>query len=87
VIRGTLHRVWHPDFRNAWSEGGGVDRLFNGLNVVRGIGFGVICVVLGIGAIALGGWLGWIGGSVLLALALYGFVGPLLWPKYRPPAA
>jgi hypothetical protein len=28
-----------------------------------------------------------IGGSVLLALALYGFVGPLLWPKYRRPAA
>jgi hypothetical protein len=86
-MRGTLHRVRHPDFRNTWSNGGRVDRLLNGLNVVRGVGFGVICVVLAIGAIALGGWLGWIVGSVLLAFALYGFVGPLLWPKYRRPAA
>jgi hypothetical protein len=64
-----------------------VDRVLNGLNVVRGIGFAIICVVLAVGAIVLGGWFGWISGSVLLALALYGFVGLLLWPKYRPPAA
>jgi hypothetical protein len=74
-----LHRFLHPDFSSAWSEGG--------LNVVRGVGFGVVCVVLAAGAFALGGWFGWIGGAVLLLLALYGFVGPLLWPKYRPPAA
>lgn len=87
MVRGILERVLHPHFRSAWSEGGGVDRLFNGLNVVRGIGFGVVCIVLAAGAFALGGWFGWISGAVLLALAIYGFVGPMLWPKYRPPAA
>jgi hypothetical protein len=77
----------HPHFRDTWSEGEGVDRFFNGLNVIRGFGFGVICVVLAVGAFALGGWLGWIVGAILLLLALFGFASPVLWPKYRPPAA
>jgi hypothetical protein len=86
-MRETLRRVRHPEFRDTWADGHRVDRVLNGLNVVRGVGFGVICIVLAAGAFALGGWLGWIIGSVLLGFALYGFVGPLLWPKYRGPAA
>jgi len=86
VVRKRLYRLSHPHFRDAWSEGGRVDRFFNGLNVMRGFGFGVICLVLAVGAFVRGGWYGWIGGAVLLVLALSGFVTPVLWPKYRPPA-
>jgi hypothetical protein len=87
VVRKKLSRFLHPHFRSAWSEGGGVDRFFNSLNVTRAFGFGVICLALAVGAFARGGWLGWIGGAFLLVLGLSGFVGPVLWPKYRPPAA
>jgi hypothetical protein len=62
-----------------------VERFFNGLNVIRGIGFGIVCLVLAVGAFSWGGWFGWISGLVLVAFALYGFVGPVLWPKYHPP--
>ena len=63
-----------------------VERFFNGLNVVRGIGGGVVFIVLAVGAFSYGGWFGWIAGPVLLAVALYAFVGPIVWPKYRTPA-
>jgi hypothetical protein len=62
-----------------------VERFFNRLNVVRGIGFAILCAALAAAAISSGGWAGWLIGSVLLALALYGLVGPWLWPKYRSP--
>lgn len=65
--------------------GHGVDRFFNTLNVFRGIGGGIVCIVLAVGAFSYGGWFGWIAGPVLLGVALYAFLWPFLWPKYRSP--
>jgi hypothetical protein len=63
-----------------------VERFLNRLNVVRGIGGGVVCIVLAVGAFSHGGWFGWTAGPALLAVAVYAFVWPVLWPKYRAPA-
>lgn len=62
-----------------------VERFFNRVNVMRGIGFGILCLAVAVAAIASGGWQGWLIGAVFLVLALYGFVAPVLWPKYRAP--
>ena len=62
-----------------------VDRFFNRINVVRGVGFGVLCLVVAVAAISSGGWQGWLIGAVFLILALYGFVAPVLRPRYRAP--
>jgi predicted cobalt transporter CbtA len=64
-----------------------VERFFNRVNVLRGIGFAVLCAAIAAAAISSGGWQGWLIGAVFLVLALYGLVGPSLWPKYRPPEA
>ena len=62
-----------------------VERVFNGLNVARGIVGGVVCIALAVGAFSYGGWFGWIAGPALLVAAVYAFAWPVLWPKYRPP--
>ena len=69
----------------AYAERGVVERFFNGLNVVRGIGAGVVCIALAVGAFSYGRWFGWIAGPALLGVALYAFVWPVVWPKYRTP--
>jgi len=63
-----------------------VERFFNGLNVARGILGGFVCIGLAVSAFSYGGWFGWIAGIALLAAALYAFVWPVRWPKYRRPA-
>lgn len=62
-----------------------IERFLNGFNVVRGIGGGVVCIALAVGAFLYGGWFGWIAGLALLGVAAYAFLWPLLWPKYRTP--
>jgi hypothetical protein len=62
-----------------------VERFLNRLNVIRGVGAGVVCIVLASGALSYGGWFGWITGPALLGVALYAFIWPVRWPKYRPP--
>jgi hypothetical protein len=62
-----------------------VERFFNRVNVVRGVGFGILCLVVAVAAISSGGWQGWVIGAVFLVLAVYGFVGPVLRPRYRTP--
>jgi hypothetical protein len=62
-----------------------VERFLNRVNVARGIGFGILCTAIAVAAISAGGWQGWLIGAVCLVLALYGFVAPFRWPRYRPP--
>jgi hypothetical protein len=61
-----------------------VERFVNRLNVIRGVGAGVVCIVLASGALSYGGWFGWVTGLALLGVALYAFIWPVRWPKYRP---
>src|SRR5256885_2146735 len=51
-----------------------VDRFLNRLNAVRGVGAGVVCIVLASGALSYGGWFGWITGPALLGVALDAFI-------------
>jgi hypothetical protein len=62
-----------------------VERILNTLNVFRGIIGGTVLVVFAVFAFSTGGWTGWVIGACLLGAAVYAFIWPFRWPKYRPP--
>ncbi len=63
-----------------------VDRFFNGLDVLRGLGMAVVFGALAVAALSYDDWQGWLIGSVALALAC-GLLVPWLRSRDRSPKA
>ena len=64
-----------------------VDRFFNGLDFLRGLGFAVVFGALAVATISYGDWQGCLIGSMALVLSLCGPHLPWLRPRYRAPKA
>jgi hypothetical protein len=62
-----------------------LERFFNSLDVIRGIGGGILFTGIGIAAISYDDLAGWLIGAFLVPWGVWCFVGPIVRPRYRSP--